>query len=688
MIKCKSCNNIHGAGLALLLSLIVWIVSGAPAQAQPEAQPQPQPQAAMAPIEHFFGNSAFGGALLSPSGHFLAIRKTLVDRPDVLVVIDLENMQGKVVAEHDDDVGNFQWVNDERLVYDLQGLSVTLHGRYSGPGLFAVNRDGSAWTSLAVRKDHSVGREPWNTFMLYQRAGLDSASIYIQRSKYDFWGNYVGSRLRRINTLTGAAEFVPGPKADGFAYDYMLDFHGQPRLARIIDDIKTIIYYLDPATEKWRELAAYDNYGHAQDRLLPLDFGPDGTLYVVAYAGENTSSLRTFDFAAGAVSKHALAVTPGYDFAGRLVMHDKLVGLRLTTDAEANVWFDPAMQAIQDAVDKALPATNNLIMVPERASSPRVLVEAYSDVQPGQYVLFEKKTGQLQLIGETYPRIQSAGMGRQKVMRYKARDGLEIPALLTLPAGGAHKNLPMVVLVHGGPWMRGASWGWNAESQFLASRGYAVLEVEFRGSTGFGLAHFQAGFKQWGLAMQNDIADGTRWAIDQGIADAKRICIAGASYGGYATLMGLVNDPELFRCGIEWAGVTDIELMYTGTWFSKSDLSTGYLRYGMPIMIGDRVKDAAQLKATSPIHQAARIRQPLLLAYGGKDTRVPMHHGELFRAAVERTNKQVEWVEYDNEGHGWSRPGNRIDFWQRVENFLNRHIGPAAEPPKANAGTR
>ena len=152
--------------------------------------------------------------------------------------------------------------------------------------------------------------------------------------------------------------------------------------------------------------------------------------------------------------------------------------------------------------------------------------------------------------------------------------------------------------------------------------------------------------------------------------------------------MGLVNDPELFRCGIEWAGVTDIELMYTGTWFSKSDLSTGYLRYGMPIMIGDRVKDAAQLKATSPIHQAARIRQPLLLAYGGKDTRVPMHHGELFRAAVERTNKQVEWVEYDNEGHGWSRPGNRIDFWQRVENFLNRHIGPAAEPPKANAGTR
>lgn len=205
-----------------------------------------------------------------------------------------------------------------------------------------------------------------------------------------------------------------------------------------------------------------------------------------------------------------------------------------------------------------------------------------------------------------------------------------------------------------------------------------MLELEYRGSTGFGAAHFEAGLKQWGLAMQNDLADGTRWAIAHGIADPARICIAGASYGGYAALMGLVNDPDLFRCGIDWLGVTDIELMYKGTWFSKSDATPAFLRYGMPVMIGDLVKDAAQLQATSPIRQAARIHQPLLLAYGEEDKRVPIYHGKKFLAAVSRTNKQVEFVSYSGEAHGWSLPKNRMDFWGRVERFLDRNIGPGA----------
>src|SRR5450830_808309 len=152
----------------------------------------------------------------------------------------------------------------------------------------------------------------------------------------------------------------------------------------------------------------------------------------------------------------------------------------------------------------------------------------------------------------------------------------DIPAWLTLPHGGAGKKLPMVVLVHGGPYVRGHVWGWNANAQFLASRGYAVLEPEFRGSTGYGFDHFKAGWKQWGLAMQNDIADGTRWAIAGGVADPRRICIAGASYGGYATLMGLVNDPELYRCGIDWVGVTDIDLLFSGHWSFSSDLPDDY----------------------------------------------------------------------------------------------------------------
>jgi dipeptidyl aminopeptidase/acylaminoacyl peptidase len=267
-------------------------------------------------------------------------------------------------------------------------------------------------------------------------------------------------------------------------------------------------------------------------------------------------------------------------------------------------------------------------------------------------------------------------MAHRDFVRFKARDGLEIPAWVTVPKDGKKGPHPMVVLVHGGPWVRGGDWRWDADSQFLASRGYVVLEPEFRGSTGFGHQHFKAGWKQWGLAMQNDVADGTRWAIDKGLADPKRICIAGASYGGYATLMGLVNDPDLYRCGIEWVGVTDISLMYSISW---SDTSESSKKYGMPLLVGDPEKDAAQLKATSPIAQASRIKQPLLLAYGGLDDRVPLKHGTEFRDAVTKTNPDVEWVVYPEGGHGWSLLKDNVDWWTRVEKFLARNIGEGSK---------
>jgi dipeptidyl aminopeptidase/acylaminoacyl peptidase len=263
------------------------------------------------------------------------------------------------------------------------------------------------------------------------------------------------------------------------------------------------------------------------------------------------------------------------------------------------------------------------------------------------------------------------------MVHYAARDGLQIPAYLTLPQGKSGKNLPLVVLVHDGPYFRGATWGWDPRVQFLASRGYAVLQPEFRGSAGFGFKHFQAGWKQWGLAMQDDIADGARWAIAQGIADPKRICIAGASYGGYATLMGLAKDPDLFRCGVEWVGVTDINLMFKSDW--RNDLSEEWKQYGMPVLIGDPVKDAQQIKDTSPVNLASRIRQPLLMAYGGVDRRVPIAHGQNLRDALRPYNDKVEWIEYGEEGHGWRLVKNRLDFWTRVEKFLDANIGSAAK---------
>jgi dipeptidyl aminopeptidase/acylaminoacyl peptidase len=313
-----------------------------------------------------------------------------------------------------------------------------------------------------------------------------------------------------------------------------------------------------------------------------------------------------------------------------------------------------------------------LLSFPRRGKSPWLTSWSFSDRQPGQAVLFNKETQKLTLLGRAMPQIDPAQMSSMDFTQYKARDGRSIPAYLTLPKqAGDKRPLPLIVWVHGGPYVRGTAWGWNAEVQFLASRGYAVLQPEFRGSRGFGDSHFQAGLKQWGLTMQDDLADAAQWAISQGIADPKRIAIMGASYGGYAAMMGLVNNPEIFRCGINVVGVTDLDLLFSASW---SDQSSVFKQHGLPKLIGDRKLDAERLKATSPLHQAARIKNPVMLAYGRQDRRVPIEHGERMRDALKVHNANLEWILYDKEGHGWYRQETHKDFWPRVQRFLEKHL--------------
>ena len=663
---------LRGAALATLLACTL---SGS-AIAQASA-----PAAALPPVEAFFSNPLLADAALSPSGRYLAALSGAPGRRDMLVVVDLQENKAIPVAGYGDaDVLQFQWVNDERLLFNVSDKQIGPGGRFLASGLYAVNRDGSALRQLAHRHDNSVAEGsniirrilPWHTFMLEQRGAQDSEHVYVTSTVIDDSGKVQTVNLLRLDTMTGLTQAVqrPGP-VDG----WLLDNAGEPRLATYSGDGKTTVYYRDPASASWRTIATFSTYAGSKDAFEPVAFGADGTLYVRAHAGKDAAALHTFDLATGKINPDALVVMPGYDFDGELISRrGQVLGAVIETDAPGQVWFDKGMQAIQQAVDKLLPGAVNLISVASRADAPWVLVTSFSDVRPLSYYLYNPGSGKLNPIGKSHEGIDPARMGRQDPVRYKARDGREIPALLTLPAG-ANKNLPLVVLVHGGPYVRGNHWGWAPDTQFLASRGYAVLEPDFRGSRGYGSAHYQAGWKQWGLAMQDDIADATRWAIAQGIADPKRICIAGASYGGYATLMGLVNDPDLYKCGINWVGVTDINLMYNGHWSFDSDLGDDWKKHGMPLLIGDQVKDAAQLKATSPIEQAAKITQPLLLAYGAVDRRVPLYHGSKFRDAVMGHNKQVEWVVYQDEGHGWTRPQNRFDFWTRVEKFLGRHIG-------------
>ncbi|MES2126430.1 MAG: prolyl oligopeptidase family serine peptidase [Pseudomonadota bacterium] len=649
---------------AALLAAHAW--SGAAAPVRPA-------------LEAFFENPGFSGALLSPTARYLAVRIGDKGVRDRLAVVDLSSNTVKVVgAFATADIGDFDWVNDERLVFNTRDKQAGQGETWFAPGLYAVNRDGSSFRQLITVDcnevtEHTITRMlDCNHSLVRQSGKQDSNDVYVVR-RMDKGSDNAYLRLLKLDTVTGATQSTSSP---GSVQQWLLDHQGEPRLAFTLEGKTAAVHYREPGSGTWRQLGSFDGYLGGKGAFNPLAFAPDGKLYVVADNGKDKQALYTYDLDKGAINPSALIELDGFDFTGKLITDAKhLLGVRYLSDAQGTAWFDPAMKSLQAEIDVLLPNTVNLLGVAQRAQTPWVLVAAYSDVQPLLYLLYNTQTKKFNKVGDTYAAIDPATMASQEFIRYKARDGLEIPALLTVPHGSARKNLPLVMLVHGGPYTHGSAWGWHPETQFLASRGYAVLEPAFRGSMGYGAHLFRAGWKQWGLAMQNDVADGARWAIKEGIVDPKRICIAGASYGGYATLMGLVNDPDLYRCGIDWAGVTDINLMYTGHWSFASDVSEGWKQFGMPTLIGDPVRDAAQLKATSPIEQAARIRQPLLLAYGAADVRVPLYHGKKFLDAVKPGNPDIEWVVYEEEGHGWALPKNRIDFWGRVEKFLDRQIG-------------
>jgi dipeptidyl aminopeptidase/acylaminoacyl peptidase len=258
-------------------------------------------------------------------------------------------------------------------------------------------------------------------------------------------------------------------------------------------------------------------------------------------------------------------------------------------------------------------------------------------------------------------------------VRYAARDGLSIPAMLTLPPGSARKNLPLVVMHYGGPWVRAIDWDFDPAVQFLASRGYAVLMPAPRASTGFGFKHFRAGFKQWGLAMQDDITDGAQWLVQQGIADPKRLAIYGASYGGYATLSGVTKTPDLYAAAVNYVGVSNLfTFMKTIPPYWEPFRQQMYAMVGNP----DDPADKARMTATSPALNADKIKTPLLVAQGARDPRVNKAESDQIVEALRKRGVDVQYIVKDNEGHGFANEENRFEFYAAMEAFLAKHLKP------------
>lgn len=634
------------------------------------------------PLADFFRNSAVTRMVMSPNGQHVAA--AIVGGPQGrrrLVALNLEDWsKSKLLASFGNaDIESFEWVNDERLVFTLTDAQ-SAYAAQTGKGLYAVDRDGQSASRLLIQRHwYNINvtapasrRELDGSHRLHSVLRDGSSDVIVAQLVLDGRHRLDSIRLLRLDTLNAGTRVLT-PNAPERTIGWALDARGLPRVAVSRANGKTRVHGRASLDAPWSLLREIDAPAAAA-AFVPLSVDHQDRLYAAAHdsASADTTSLLRLDMRLPDAAPQSLLKVLGHDFSGKLqfAANGELLGVHYFAQERGAHWLDPALKKIQGDVDRLLPDTNNRLDC-GNCDRPRVvLVAASSDRQPSTYLLFDVAAGTLRPITASRPWITPQAMAEREFRHFAARDGLSIPVHVTRPRGPPGPA-PMIVLVHGGPWARAAGWAWDAQSQFLASRGYLVIEPEFRSSTGYGSKLFRAGWKQWGLAMQDDVADAARWAIAQGLADPKRICIAGASYGGYATMMGLIRDPELFRCGVQWVGVSDIDLVFATNWHQDIDFATDF---GLPALVGDRDRDATQFAATSPLKQAAQLKLPLLMAYGGLDATVTFDHGTKMRNALRPHNPNVEWIEYADEGHGWMLEANRIDFWGRVERFLDKHL--------------
>lgn len=632
------------------------------------------------PVRDFFRDPDVGFVKISPTGQHVAILNRAEEGKQLLAVRDTADLK-KVSTAASFDAGrtlDVSWVNENRLVFTVKNPMRDFEGNAD---LFAVDRDGSNLVHL-VSGNWKHRQEALGSNIKSRTLSADYLFLGVTHDGSDdiivgkaTWNN-IDMRPQaihpyRLNTRSRVLTDMVTTQPE-YAMGWLFDAADQPRIAIAQNKGRCMVYYRAGPEAPWSEISNRDCY---QDSGFdPVSLDSRNTLYVRA-GHQGRTALFSYDLAKRELAKEPFVDIEGFDFSGVLEQDyaaRKILGVHLTADASSTVWLDPVMKGIQEKINALLPGSVNSIHCGHDCRNPAaVTVMAQSDRMPPTYFVYTPADGKLVGLGSSNPGIDPKKMGRRDFVRFAARDGLQIPMYVTTPAGKADGPRPAIVLVHGGPYVRGGSWEWDEEAQFLASRGYVVLQPEFRGSTGFGAAHFSAGWQQWGRKMQDDLADAAAWAVKQGRADPRRIGIMGASYGGYATLMGLVRYPDVFRAGVEWAGVTDIGLLFTTV---QSDASADARRYDMKTLIGDPGGDPAAYAEVSPLAQAARIRQPLLMAHGSEDIRVPIVHAAAFRSAIGASNRQVEYVTYADEGHGWRNETTRIDFWQRVEAFLDKHL--------------
>ncbi|WP_457637339.1 S9 family peptidase [Oceanithermus sp.] len=466
----------------------------------------------------------------------------------------------------------------------------------------------------------------------------------------------------RLNARSGErVRVVENPGFVGFLADERLEV----RLAhKSTDDGGAELYLLQEGA--WKPFMRWG----LDDSLStwPIELLGD-TLYMSSSIGRDTAALVAVDLETGA--ERVLAEDPSYDLLGEqgFLFHPRAAAPEAVAVMRDRLGWIVLDEGLKPDFAR-LGELEGDVYVTGRDLANRVwTLREERDAASPRYWLYDRKTGELSLIGEAIPALAEYTLAPMQTVRYPALDGLEIEAYLTLPPGREPRGLPAVIVPHGGPWHRDA-WGFDPIAQWLANRGYAVLQPNFRGSTGYGKAHLNAGNKEWGRAMQDDLTAGVRWLVEQGIVDPRRVAIMGGSYGGYATLAGLAFTPELYAAGVDIVGPSNLfTLLETIPPYWKPMVALFHTRMGHP------ERDAGLLRAVSPFFHAENIRAPLLIGQGANDPRVKRSESLQIVAALREKGKPVEYVEYPDEGHGFARPENRIDFFRRAEAFLERHLG-------------
>ena len=612
-------------------------------------------KAPLVPLEDFFKNADKSGWQISPDGESISYLSPHMGHTNVFVRKITDSVGTPVTHDSVRNIYNYQWKGN-RILY-LQDV-----GGDENYQLFSVSMDGKDQKALTPFPKVRTGIL---NDLRYVPGKEKEILITMNKRDARFFDPY------SINIETGETKVVY--QNDKNFDSWFTDHAGVIRIASKTDGVNTTFYHRATETAPFDSLLTTNYKESFAIQFFTFD---NKNLYVATNIGRDKTAVVEYDLAARKEIKE-IYTNPDYDVDG--------LGYSPKRKVLEAVYFT-SWKSEEHFLDKEAEADYNKMkekfkgyeigIYGNNNEEDKFIVWTGNDKMPSKFYFYDKKNGDTKFLAEGRPWIKEGDMASMKAVKYKSRDGLTIHGYLTLPKGVEAKNLPVVINPHGGPWARDV-WGFNNEVQFLANRGYAVLQMNFRGSTGYGKEFWLKGNKQWGKTMQDDISDGVAYLIKEGIADPKRVAIYGASYGGYATLAGITFTPDLYCCAVDYVGVSN---MFT---FMKT-IPPYWEPYKAMFyeMVGDPVKDSALLAAASPVFFVDKIKVPLFIAQGANDTRVNKAESDQVVEALKKRGIEVEYMVKDDEGHGFANEKNSIDFYTAMEKFFAKHLARLKEEVK------